>query len=89
LEAFDRSFSLEFGTETDLRDMGGELVISHDPALEGALSAETFFSAYNQSALDLPLALNIKADGLQKLLGAAFCNIKFRTILFSTWQFQT
>lgn len=72
LEAFDRSFSLEFGTETDLRDMGGELVISHAPALEGPLSAETFFSAYNQSALNLPLALKIKADGLQKLLGAAF-----------------
>ena len=30
LVAFDYSFSLGFGTETDVRDFGGELVISHD-----------------------------------------------------------
>lgn len=69
--AFDRSFSLAFGTETDLRDRGGELVISHDPARHDALPAEAFFSAYRQYVQDLPLALNIKADGLQKLLAAA------------------
>jgi hypothetical protein len=69
--AFDRSFSLAFGTETDLRDRGGELVISHDPAREDALPAEAFFSVYRQHVQDLPLALNIKADGLQKLLAAA------------------
>jgi glycerophosphoryl diester phosphodiesterase len=71
LIAFERSFSLAFGTETDLRDRDGALAISHDPARQGALSAEAFFSAYRQHAQDLPLALNIKADGLQKLLAAA------------------
>jgi hypothetical protein len=71
LVAFERSFSLAFGTETDLRDRGGELVISHDPARVDALPAEAFFSAYRQHVQDLPLALNIKADGLQKLLAAA------------------
>jgi glycerophosphoryl diester phosphodiesterase len=69
--AFDRSFLLAFGTETDFRDKEGRLVISHDPAQQDALPAETFFSAYCQHAQDLPLALNIKADGLQKLLLAA------------------
>jgi hypothetical protein len=69
--AFDRSFSLAFGTETDLRDRGGKLVISHDPAREDALPAEVFFSAYRQHVQNLPLALNIKSDGLQKLLAAA------------------
>ena len=69
--SFDRSFSLEFGTETDLRDRFGKLVISHDPAGESALPAEIFFSTYRQHVQDLPLALNIKADGLQKLLAAA------------------
>jgi glycerophosphoryl diester phosphodiesterase len=68
--AFDRSFSLGFGTETDLRDSDGELVISHDPARQDALPAKAFFSAYRYHAQDLPLALNIKADGLQKLLKA-------------------
>lgn len=30
--AFERSFSMGFGTETDIRDFNGELVISHDIA---------------------------------------------------------
>jgi hypothetical protein len=71
LVAFERSFSLAFGTETDMRDRDGELVISHDPAMGGALPAKAFFSAYRQHVQDIPLALNIKADGLQKLLAAA------------------
>ncbi len=69
--AFERSFSMAFGTEMDLRDRDGELVISHDPAGEEALPAKAFFSAYREHIQDLPLALNIKADGLQKLLAAA------------------
>jgi glycerophosphoryl diester phosphodiesterase len=71
LSAFNRSFSLAFGTETDLRDRNGELVISHDPAREDALPAELFFASYAQHAQNLTLALNIKADGLQKLLSEA------------------
>lgn len=71
LQAFDRSFSHGFGTETDLRDLRGQLVISHDPAGEPSLGADAFFHAYTRHALDLPLALNIKADGLQGLLAAA------------------
>jgi len=70
-KAFDQSFSLNFGTETDLRDHEGELVISHDPAQKNSMSAELFFSTYIQYEKRLPLALNIKADGLQKLLAAA------------------
>jgi len=69
--AFDRSFTLSFGTETDLRDRDGKLVISHDPAQNNFLPAEAFFSSYRQHVQSLPLALNIKADGLQKLLAAA------------------
>ena len=69
--SFERSFSLSFGTETDLRDRDGELVISHDPAKDAAESIQSFFSTYRKYRLDLPLALNIKSDGLQKLLAAA------------------
>ena len=76
--AFERSFSMAFGTETDLRDRNGELVISHDPALQDALPAESFFMAYRQQLEDLPLALNIKADGLQKLLAAALAEHQIR-----------
>jgi glycerophosphoryl diester phosphodiesterase len=67
-EAFVRSFSQGFGTETDVRDAGGALVISHDPARADALPLPAFFEIYNRYGAGLPLALNVKADGLAPLL---------------------
>lgn len=66
--AFERSFSLGFGTETDIRDYNSELVISHDIADEDCISVEDFLKIYNSYDQTLPLALNIKADGLQSKL---------------------
>jgi len=63
--SFNRSFKLEFGTETDIRDYNGELIISHDIADENCIEVKDFFNIYNQYNTNLPLALNIKADGLQ------------------------
>lgn len=63
--AFERSFSLGFGTETDIRDYKGELVISHDIADEKCISVKEMFEIYNKYNNTLPLALNIKSDGLQ------------------------
>jgi hypothetical protein len=68
LSAFSRSFRLGFGTETDLRDLAGALVISHDPPNQGALPADALFRLYCETGAGLPLALNVKADGLQALL---------------------
>lgn len=62
--AFERSFSLGFGTETDIRDYKSELVISHDIANEDCISVKEMFEIYNKYDNTLPLALNIKADGL-------------------------
>ncbi|WP_290873657.1 hypothetical protein [Aquabacterium sp.] len=62
--AFDRSFNLAFGTETDIRDFDGELVISHDPARRGAIKLKDFLESYKNLTNELPLALNIKSDGL-------------------------
>lgn len=64
--AFLRSFKLGFGTETDLRDSGGRIVISHDIPRGDELSLMDFFFIYQQSGCAGTLALNIKADGLQK-----------------------
>lgn len=69
--AFKRSFSLGFGTETDLRDYKGEIVISHDIANEYCISLKEFFSLYNEYESKPLLALNIKADGLQQKLKEA------------------
>jgi hypothetical protein len=66
--SFGRSFSLGFGTETDIRDYKGELVISHDIADEKCITAKEMFEIYNKFDNTLPLALNIKADGLQAKL---------------------
>lgn len=67
-EAFTRSFGSGFGTETDLRDLDGTLVIAHDPPRRGAMPAETFLSLHRAADPGLPLALNIKADGLQAMV---------------------
>jgi glycerophosphoryl diester phosphodiesterase len=67
--AFRRSFDLGFGTETDIRDLDGDLVISHDPATRSSMPLAKFLDIYGRS--DLPLALNIKADGLAGRLKAA------------------
>lgn len=63
--AFIRSFQLGFGTETDIRDRNLDLVIAHDPADEDNLTLDCFFELYMSFDNNLPLALNIKADGLQ------------------------
>ena len=63
--AFERSFSLGFGTETDIRDCNGCLVISHDIPSGNELPLEDFFTIYKKSRCNSLLALNIKADGLQ------------------------
>lgn len=67
-EAFRRSFAEGFGTELDLRDLAGSLVVSHDPPQEGAMLAAEMLGLHARLGPDLTLALNIKADGLQALL---------------------
>lgn len=64
--SFERSFALSFGTETDVRDYTGNLVISHDMAGSNCMPVDAFFALYQQyNHRPLTLALNIKADGLQ------------------------
>ncbi|SEQ35826.1 hypothetical protein SAMN05216522_102271 [Rosenbergiella nectarea] len=66
IAAFKRSFSQGFGTETDIRDYCGELVISHDIPSKESISFEKFLNLFISYDHRLPLALNIKADGLAK-----------------------
>jgi glycerophosphoryl diester phosphodiesterase len=63
--AFRRSFKLGFGTETDVRDLDGALVISHDMPKRGAMGMSEFLALTGGK---LPLALNIKSDGLAEPL---------------------
>jgi hypothetical protein len=64
--AFCRSFALGFGTETDVRDCMGDLVISHDMPSGEEMTLTTFLTLMGKD--QQLLAINIKADGLAKLL---------------------
>ncbi|MEW6994795.1 hypothetical protein AADZ84_11075 [Colwelliaceae bacterium MEBiC 14330] len=63
--AFQRSLERGFGIETDLRDYNGEIVISHDMADKNSMLFSDFMKLVNRYR-PVVLALNIKADGLQK-----------------------
>jgi glycerophosphoryl diester phosphodiesterase len=68
--SFRKSIANGFGIETDIRDLMGELVISHDLPKHGALTFNAFLKLHREStgSTELPLALNIKCDGLQALV---------------------
>ena len=60
--AFERAFNSGFGVETDLRDIKGEIVISHNMPQGGEMKFEELLELLD--GRDLTLALNIKADGM-------------------------
>jgi glycerophosphoryl diester phosphodiesterase len=73
IQSFIKSFELGFGTETDVRDLNGRIVISHDIPSDSSetIYFEDFLEIYKKySAIvnSLPIALNIKSDGLQTLI---------------------
>lgn len=65
--SFERSFQLGVGTETDVRDSLGELVISHDMPSGGEQRLIDFLDCAKKFSTEnskLTLALNVKADGI-------------------------
>jgi hypothetical protein len=67
--AFVRSFQQGFGTETDVRNCGGRLVVSHDPPTGGELSWAEMLGVLDRRSL--PIAVNIKADGIARAVAEA------------------
>lgn len=59
--AFERAFENGFGVETDLRDIKGEIVISHNMPAGDEMTFEELLRLLD--GRNLTLALNIKADG--------------------------
>lgn len=68
MKAIQRAIDSGYGFETDFRDYGGKILISHNPPRGTEITAHEVFSAYQKSGSREPLALNIKADGLQDLM---------------------
>lgn len=61
------SLSCGFGLETDLRDLLGQVVISHDPPVGSEIAFVDFLSDAAGVSGAGPLALNVKADGLAEM----------------------
>lgn len=66
--AFRRALEAGFGIETDVRDRDGQAVIAHEPDEPQAMLLSEFLQLYGEYASRPVLALNIKADGLQRLV---------------------
>jgi glycerophosphoryl diester phosphodiesterase len=66
--AFERALSLGFGIETDVRDVGGQLYIAHDPGENPSLTWSDFLALYAEYDHAGILAINIKADGLTAMV---------------------
>jgi hypothetical protein len=66
--AFVRSFENGFGVETDIRDSTEKIFISHDMPKGNEMRVEEFLALYSSYNSSFPLALNVKADGLFKIM---------------------
>jgi len=73
--AFQRSFELGYGTETDVRDCLGKLVISHDPPVGGEMLFEEFLKLATDS--QPTLALNIKSDGIAQRVRETLAGVNY------------
>lgn len=70
--AFQRSFSLGYGCETDIRDADSRLVISHDMPNGSEMQFDDFFSLAAKASKEygevFTIALNVKSDGLAPIV---------------------
>lgn len=68
LAAIERAFASGYGVETDVRDHRGRLVIAHDLPDANAPEFDHLLELHWRYGGRLPLALNVKADGLSRVL---------------------
>jgi glycerophosphoryl diester phosphodiesterase len=68
LDSFRSAFSNGWGVEIDVRDLDGDLVVSHDAPRRGALLLSDALAAHAGRGT---VAVNIKSDGLQEQVAEA------------------
>lgn len=69
LKSLFKGLDKGYGLETDIRDLNGQLVISHDmPTTDSAIPLEKLLRYYADGGFTSTLGLNIKSDGLQEQL---------------------
>lgn len=74
--AFRRALESGYGLELDLRDQGGNVVVSHDPAVGDTMPFSALLALYEETGRPGPLALNIKSDGLQPMLQRMLASLR-------------
>jgi hypothetical protein len=74
IEAFSKAFNSGYGVETDIRDDRGKIVISHDMPTGSEIPLSDFLALLK--GRNLPIALNIKSDGLIQPLKEALEKFK-------------
>lgn len=73
--ALTAAFASGWGVETDLRDLAGRVAISHDcPAADHDQFLDDLLASWRGHGRPGRLALNVKADGLQTLVGDALAD---------------
>lgn len=79
LVAFERSFEKGYGIETDIRDLDGHLIVSHDYVTykSDVVYLRDLLKLIKKFSFNSPItiALNIKADGLASLLRSELDNL--------------
>ena len=68
MDGFLAAFNKGYGIETDIRDYDGKIVVSHNIASQDNFLFEDVLKLYKKIGCNASLAINIKADGLQRLL---------------------
>jgi glycerophosphoryl diester phosphodiesterase len=76
LAAIRDAFAHGWGVETDVRDLDGALVVSHDPPGQGTLPFEVVVDEYLAHGCPGALAVNVKADGLAEMLAHALRDLE-------------
>lgn len=75
LPAFRAAFERGWGVELDVRDLAGDLVVSHDPPVHGALPFSALVDLYLEHDAPGCLAVNVKADGLERMVADALAEV--------------
>ncbi len=75
LDAFIAAGSYGFGIELDVRDHRGSVVVAHDPPVGDELEFRSVVSALADASRRLPIAINVKADGLGGVTPIVLCEV--------------
>ena len=82
MPAFEKAIKNGYGIETDVREYNGKLVLSHDIADSSSVSCSKLFEYYTKNESNAYLALNVKEDGIQRIIQGLLCEYAIKNYFF-------